>query len=226
MSLPILILRPEDGALETRKRVEALGLKAVVDPLFEVRPIDWQVPPANDFDAIMLTSANAVRYAGDGLEIFTSLPAYVVGEATAAAARNAGMQVVHIGNKGAQKLANDMAHRKVTKALRLVGRNYTPVETDIILENRTVYETIPRPMGKRAKVALSQGCVVLLHSTRAATILCSQVDQLNIDRVNIQLVAISQSTAKAAGLGWKSINVAEKPTDDALLSAASALCRA
>ena len=226
MNLPVLIVRPEDGAQETRKRAEALGLQAIVDPLFKIQSVDWETPRASEFDAIMLTSANAIKYAGDGLQLYASHPAYVVGEPTASAARNAGMQVAHVGDGGAQKLVDDMAQHNVRKALRLVGRNFTSVETDVFLENRIVYEAISLPLGERARATLNNGCIMLLHSSRAATEFDVETGKFDLDRTNIHVVAISKTAGRAAGLGWKSINVAEKPTDDALLSAASALCRA
>ena len=68
----------------------ALGLDPVAMPLFEIEPVDWDAPDPAGFDGLLLTSANAVRHGGDGLERFAALPVYAVGEATAAAAREAG----------------------------------------------------------------------------------------------------------------------------------------
>jgi uroporphyrinogen-III synthase len=57
-----LVLRPEPGACATAAAARALGYPTTVAPLFRVRPL----PPdpavlAGPFDALLLTSANAVR---------------------------------------------------------------------------------------------------------------------------------------------------------------------
>ena len=87
--MKLLIVRPQPGADESAKRARALGLEPIVAPLFETRALDWIQPDPGDFDAILLTSANAARLGGDGLKPFLALPCYAVGERTAAAARAA-----------------------------------------------------------------------------------------------------------------------------------------
>ena len=225
MTLPVLIIRPQEGAIKTREKAEAMGLRAIVDPIFDIQPVDWQASPTDNFDAIMMTSANAIRYAGRTLQDYIDLPAYVVGEATAAAAVKVGLQIAHIGNAGAQNLADEMAGRDLKRVLRLVGEVYTPIETDYSLENQIVYRAVSLPLGEQAKNALGQGCTVLVHSSRAVATLGAEMDRLEIERGKVHIAAISEKAAQTAGTDWKSINVAEKPTDDALLSAASALCR-
>ena len=74
MSNIVLILRPQPGADESAARARALGLDPVVAPLFTVRPLAWEAPNPADFDAVMMTSANAARFGGDGLTPFIDLP--------------------------------------------------------------------------------------------------------------------------------------------------------
>ena len=57
-------------------------------PLFSVESLAWKVPDAASFDALLLTSANAVRQAGAGLTQLRGLPVHAVGAATATAARS------------------------------------------------------------------------------------------------------------------------------------------
>ena len=80
---PVLVLRPEPGASATAGRAHALGLDAIVAPLFEVEPVDWQAPDISGFDGLLLTSANALRFCGEQLEGLRGLQAYAIGEATA-----------------------------------------------------------------------------------------------------------------------------------------------
>ena len=94
----VLVLRPEPGASATVDRARAMGLDAVATPLFEVEPLDWDVPEASGFDGVLLTSANALRHGGDGLQALRGLKAYAVGDATAQAAREAGFDVAATGD--------------------------------------------------------------------------------------------------------------------------------
>ena len=86
MTAAVLILRPEPGASATAARARTLRLEPVVAPLFVVRPLAWEPPDPAGLDAVMLTSGNAPRLAGDGMTPFLRLPCYAVGEATADAA--------------------------------------------------------------------------------------------------------------------------------------------
>src|SRR3546814_3001824 len=91
------LLRPEPGNAVTAAAVAAMGLMAIRLPLFEVRAIAWAAPDPGGFDALVLTSANAVRLGGIGLDRFKALPVHAVGGATAAAAAQAGFSVVAVG---------------------------------------------------------------------------------------------------------------------------------
>jgi len=73
----VLVLRPEPGASVTFEQARERGLHAVASPLFEVQPVAWKAPDAAGFNGLLLTSANALRYAGGQLQKFRALPAYV-----------------------------------------------------------------------------------------------------------------------------------------------------
>src|SRR3546814_20848677 len=79
VTLPLLFLRPEPGASMTAGRATALGLQPVCYPLFQVRPCGWDAPDPAEFDAIMLTSANALLHGGPQLDRFKHLPAFCGG---------------------------------------------------------------------------------------------------------------------------------------------------
>ena len=82
---PVIILRPEPGASETAARARKLGLQPRLCPLFEARPVSWDAPPPERFDALLMTSAQAARLGGSQLVRYQALPAYAVGSATAQA---------------------------------------------------------------------------------------------------------------------------------------------
>ena len=212
----LLILRPEPGASETLARAGRLGLEAVSIPLFEVGSVAWTLPDPQDFDGLLLTSANAARFGGARLEELVHLPVYAVGEATGEAARKAGLDVIATGDSGVDRLLDTIGpnlrllhlcgeDRKILAAAR---RNITEV---------TVYRA--RPV-ERPRLAAVNATVALIHSPRAAHRFADLVD----DRASIAIAAISPAAAEAAGNGWASVHVAERPTDDALLALAARLC--
>ena len=215
----VLILRPRPAADVTAARARALRLDPIVAPLFEIRPLAWQMP-SGAFDALLLTSANAARQAAH----LPNLPCYAVGEATAEAARSAGLRDIVIGpSDGAAVLAlagADGRHR----ILHLCGEEHLALERDgIELVRRIVYRAEAAPqIPDAALAAIADGAVVLLHSPRAARTFASLIR----DRNKVQIAAISRVTADAAGQGWGAVQSAAEPRDQALLELAAQLCKA
>ena len=226
MTLPLLILRPLDGALQTERRAEDLRLPVVVDPLFSVESIAWSGPEAEDFDALLLTSANALRYGGVQLEAYRSLPVLAVGEKTAAAAEAGGFHIEKTGDAGAQDLLRQLEDAQYRNILWLAGDQHTDVSPVAQHVNIVpIYRAKAIALGERAKACLAEETVILLHSARAAGHLVSELDRLRLPKNKHHILAFSAKVAEMAGQGWKSVQTADHPSDDALLSLASALCR-
>ena len=224
MSGSVLILRPQPGADESAARARALGLEAVVAPLFEVRPLAWSGPDPGSVDAVMLTSANAARHAGTGLAAFAGLPCYAVGEATAAAARAAGFDHVRTGPDDGAALVATMAGDGVMTAFHPCGRERIPLDRrGIRLIEIPVYAAkATGRLAPEAGTALAQGAWALLHSPRAAARFGRLVGE---GRGRVGIAAISPAVAAAAGEGWREVAVAPRPRDEALLELAAKLCQ-
>jgi len=214
--MKVLILRPQPGAAETAAKARALGLEPVVAPLFAVRPLAWQAPDAADFDAVLLTSANAARHGGDGMTPFLDLPCYAVGERTATAARAAGFTDVRTGPADAAALMSTASANGIRSAIHFCGRDHIRPAGPIVA---TVAVYASEPVASLP--AEAEGAMVLLHSPRAAAAFAETVR----DRSAIRIAAISAQTAAAAGPGWKAVHVAAAPRDEALLELAGKLCQ-
>lgn len=223
MTCAILILRPQPGADETAARARALGLSPIVAPLFTVRALAWEPPPSDAFDAIMLTSANAARRAGAGLAAFLGLPCYAVGEATAAAASDAGFTDVRVGPEDGIALLMTMEGDGIARALHPCGADHITLEpAEMRIARLPVYEAqAVQALPPQAEEALAGEMVVLLHSARAAQLFGALVG----DRSRITVAAISPRTARATGSGWRQVAVAAEPRDHALLALAAKLCQ-
>ena len=212
----VLVLRPMPGNADTVGRLAALGIVAAPLPLFAVEPVTWEVPSSESFDALLLTSANAVRHAGQGLAALDHLPVWCVGEATATAARDAGLTVARVGSGGVAALVSGTADR----LLWLCGeeRSALPEEAERQVTVIPVYRT--RALLFPASV-LAEPCVALLHSARAAR----RFAQLASERASIAIVAISEVVAAAAGEGWNNVAIATRPDDAEMVAIAAKLCQ-
>jgi len=216
---PLLVLRPEPGASATARRARALGLRPVVAPLFTLRALAWEPPDASAFDAVLFTSANALRHGGPGLARYRHLPAYAVGTATAAAARDAGFNVVVTGSQNAERLVADVgSHLRMLHPCGRHRRDTSRSTHAIPVYSADAAATLP----DAAQQAVRANAVAMVHSPRAARLFARLTDAHN--RAFADIVAISPAAAQAAGTGWRSIASPPAPTDAAILAIARVLC--
>ena len=220
--LPLIVTRPEPGNSATMARATALGLDAHAMPLFAARALPWTAPPPQDFDALLLTSAQAVRLAGSQLTRLAPLPVYAVGAATADAAKAAGLTVVQTGEADAQSLLDGMTSGKPARILWLCGRERSEFDPHgSALEPVACYavDAVEPPLAWAPLIAAP--AVLLAHSARAAQRIA---DLVGPQCAHLTLVAISPAVAAAAGDGWGELAASEPPTDASMLALAYALC--
>lgn len=219
MSRPLAVLRPEPGATDTAERILRAGHQPLRLPLFHVEQRAWQSVPASAHDALVLTSANAVRHAGPQLAELGSLPVWAVGAATAKAATAAGLTVVATGAAGAAALLQDAWDAGVRRALWLGGESLRLDGHPAVTRMVAVYASKPTTPPAEAIHRLS-GSVALVHSPRAAALLRRLLDTHGVSPSTLRLAAISSAAAEAAGPGWEESRTAASPTDAALVRAA------
>lgn len=225
MSLPVLILRPRDGAERTASRVRELGFEPIVDPLFETESINWDSPDSDQFDSLLLTSANAVRFAGDGLQEYSGLPVLAVGDRTAEAARKAGLDVVETGEGGVADLIGQLPTDRYSRILRLTGKDHVALEpSGREIVSCKVYRARALSLGPNARKAIAGGCAILLFSVRAARIVESELRSAGVSPIHSHALALSDNIVSGLALTWKGRHVAAQPTEDALLSLLPPLC--
>jgi uroporphyrinogen-III synthase len=218
---PLVIVRPQPGASATAKAARQMGLDARTIPLFAIEPVEWAVPDVGEFDALVFTSANAIREAGAGLERLRELEAHCVGEATAAAALEAGFAVATTGRGGVDALLGELPPG--LRLLHLCGVHWhEPAAEAQAITHVPVYRSVGLPVGPELRAV--EGAVVAIHSPRSAATLARAVDEAGIDRAGTVIAAISRAAAAAAGQGWERIEVASEPADSALLPLAAELC--
>lgn len=222
-SLPVIVTRPEPGNAATVARARAQGLSVHGVPLFAAKPIAWAAPDADQFDALLLTSAQAVRLAGPALAALAALPVHAVGAATAAAAEAAGLRVVQTGPGFAQPLIDAMTSLEKPRILWLCGEDRTAFDArGAVLVPIACYRAEPLDPSPRWDELTAAPAVILAHSARAATRIGALAARR---RGHLSLVAISPKVAAAAGEGWGAVTVTPTPDDAAMVTAAHALCQ-
>jgi len=212
----LLVLRPEVSANATVARARAAGLEAIAIPLFEIEPVEWQAPDAGSFDGLLLTSANAVRSAGEQIDLLRGLRVYAVGDATAEAARGAGFDIAATGDSGIDRLLDSI--EADLRMLHLCGaERREPRDARQAITPLTVYRSreIDQP-----DLSPAPGQLALIHSPRAGM----RFAELVKDRTTIAVAAISKAALEAVGEGWEMAEAADAPNDDALLALATRLC--
>jgi len=223
---PLVIIRPQPGCDATLAAAKDLGLDARGFPLFTIAPVAWSPPEPETVDALLIGSANALRHGGEGVQRFAGKPAYVVGRATADAAREAGLAIAAVGRGGLQPVLDciDPAHKRL---LRLAGRERLTLSlpADATMVERIVYASDPQPVPQELAHLLTGPAVVMLHSAEAARHFAEECDRLGIARGHIALATIGPRVSDAVGTGWNAVKTAQMPGDPALLALAGDMCQ-
>ena len=218
MSLPLLIVRPQPGANATAMRAQALGLETLVAPLFEIVRVP-AAKPRRAYDALLVTSANGARHMPDWR---LKLPVFAVGQPTAQALRERGIEPVFTGSTdGAQTVAAAAAagHRTL---LWPTGEQHSALDHAALrIDAVPVYAAQRVAASPALQRALTRKAVIMAHSARAARAIADTA----AERGHLHLVAMSAAVADAAGGGWASVQWPARPRDADMLELARRLCQ-
>lgn len=230
--MKLVILRPTDGALQSAAIAHNLGFDPLIASASEICPLDWEAPDPREFDAIMITSANALR-GGDAVLQYRILPMFAVGKATAKLATEMGFTIAAIGQGGAKALWPLIVSHGAKNILRLVGRDYVAVETDLNVRTIISYEARALPIADNLKALMSDSAaphIFTFHSAKAVQIFDDYIAEMrmqgiNFDKSNHYAAALaptiaqkinSQSTGK-----WRKTIISPSANDAAMMAALS-----
>ncbi|WP_144097627.1 uroporphyrinogen-III synthase [Croceicoccus sediminis] len=224
----VITIRPAPGDARTVALGEKMGIAVESHPLFAVEPVAWDCPDAADYDAILIGSANVLRHGGECMAGLTDLPAWCVGEASAAAARKAGFSVAGIGSGGLQSVIPMTEAAGHCRLLRVSGEAHVPLDLPegMSADTRTAYRVANCSIGAGLAEKLRGPCLVLLHSAEAAAHFAGEVDRLDLARGDIALACLAPRIADSAGSGWLCLSTAPSTDDGALLALAMQMCQA
>ena len=230
----VLITRPRERAVELARELERRGDTALIEPLLTIEPIGDAVPELHGVQAIVMTSAHAVPALSPGAK---ALPIFAVGDATAAAARAAGCEIVISAGGAAADLASLITARCRPSGgalLHLSGAQVSEglaeplAEAGFALSRQVVYRAVAADALTPATVealAARQLDAVLLFSPRTARIFVELIGRHGLRGSITRIAAICLSAAVAQPcreIVWGAVHVAARPELGALLEALEA----
>ncbi|MDD1521819.1 MULTISPECIES: uroporphyrinogen-III synthase [Bradyrhizobium] len=128
--MSILVTRPHPDNEATADNLRARGHAVLLAPALKLEPVAFQGESGVSYDAVLVTSANAIRTVASQLPDLglLQLPLFALGEHTAAAAREAGFAEVIVAGGDAASLrdkvmqsARDKVLKKKSALLYLAG---------------------------------------------------------------------------------------------------------
>jgi uroporphyrinogen-III synthase len=224
-----LVTRPRRQALATARRLRRLGFRTLIEPLLEIEPVATGPIETAGVTALLLTSANAVTAFEPRL---AELPVLAVGDATAAAAREAGWHDVRAAAGDAIALA-ELVRAEIDPRrgalLHLSGDEVRDLATGLAAagyeyRRLVVYRATPATrLSKRASGLLAAGAMeaVLLFSPRTAAVFRSLVAEGGAAGGLSRSLAACLSEAVAdrvTDLPWRELRVAARRDEAALLA--------
>ena len=229
----VLVTRPAEQAQGTAEALERLGHNPLVAPLLAIRLIEHPELSFDNVQAIVVTSANAVR-ALARLSAPKSFPMFAVGRRTAEAARCGGFSRVMSADADADALAAMVAANANPAKGSLLYAAGTDTAGDLAgalarsgfsVRRSVLYEAIaapalPQPL--RAALAAHAIDAALFFSPRSAEIFASLVMRAGLPPSCCQrLIACCISSAVADRLGtlaFADTRVAARPNQDGVLA--------
>ena len=235
--MTILITRPFPDSEATAGSLRARGYDVLLAPVLKFEPVAFGDDGETNYDAVIVTSANAIRAAASQLQQrgWLELPVFAVGEKTARCARDAGFTKVTAADGDAVSLLDlirrSKALRKQASLLYLAGTELTRDLASDLGEHgfnvvtQTTYRMAPvlrLPRDVCDGFAADRIEAVLHYSLRSAR---SFLDATRAEGVEISALAVLQcclSEPIAAVLreaGAAQVAVAASPDESALFGA-------
>ena len=233
----LLVTRPQQDAQRTAAALSRQGHQVEIAPLLHIAPVADAALGSGPWSGLIFTSANAVR-AVEGLasvKALARLPAFAVGERTAAAARAAGFGNVVAGGGDALQLTQAVrawaaAEGGRERLLYLAGEELSHdlaamlAPDGAIVHTVTVYRAVPAERFPGAlDAALAAGGIdgVLHFSRRSAEafVNCARAAGVLTQALRASHYCISQqAAAPLMAAGAARVQVAACPDEAALIA--------
>ena len=245
--MAILVTRPAPDNAKTAAALRARGHEVLLSPMLRFEPVTFEDDGEIDFDAVILSSANAVRAIEDHpvRARLMLLPVFAVGEHTAKIARDAGFTNITIADGDAislrERIVESAAAGKLKKKAALCYLAGADLTRDLggelgargfTVVTRTAYRMVPiAGLSDVVSDAFRAGTIdaVMHYSRRSAR---AYLNAARADGVEISALALPQcciSEAVAGVLrdaGAMQVAAANAPDEKALLDVVDRMVKA
>lgn len=232
----VLITRPHQAAKQTAQELIDMGFTAYIAPTLKFIPLEFTLPHAEDYQALIFTSAQGVTCFTDALpdgSPFYALPTLCVGDHTAHAAEAAGFKTTRSAAGNAKDLlalieTHHTQNPQDKPYLYIRGQDIAqPLEEwlsdhNIANEHIVVYEAVPTetlPQDVLDALKNQEIEYVLFFSARTAQNFVDLMRKHGVEAhiKDIKALSISEGVLGCVqDLGWKHTLCADSPHKDAL----------
>jgi uroporphyrinogen-III synthase len=227
----LLVTRPQPDADRFALALAEIGAAAVVAPLMSIEVDESRALELDGCDALAFTSANGVR-ALARLAPNCSLPAYMVGPASARVAENHGIRVAGVAGGNVESLA-----ALITDAIPAGSRIFHAAGADIagdlatmleardisctrqVLYKAMIPEQLPAEISQHLRAGALDGAVFFSpRSARSFVRLVTNAGQASAC-AGLTLFGLSPAVTEAAceTIVWRRVREAQTPTQEALI---------
>lgn len=245
MAKMTLIIRPQPDADRDVALLERYGVPALASPSMIGITQQNKLPDPNGFSGVILTSRNAIdsftTLGHASVSVWTKMPAFVVGAASAAAARDVGFSNIFMGTGGGAGLVPEICRYMISKKgkqntgnLPLFWPSAVEISFDmvaalaghgILVQQLPVYQMIANDgLDTLTRDKIGQGAIAAVVAMSPRSI---QIFQKNLyaagkgsSLAGMALIAGSVAIAAAAGDCWQTVYVARQPRRSRILAIA------
>ena len=252
MAKMTLIIRPQPDADRDVALLIRYGVPALVSPSMKRTHQTHELPELVNFSGIIMTSRNAVEAITKFGKVnavtsrWAKLPVFVVGPATAAAARDAGFSNIIRGTGGGagllapiiryftEKIGKQENGKSFNTNLSLLWPSAVEISFDLVaalsphgvaVQRLPVYQMIASAgLDSTITDKITEGAIAAVVAMSARSV---QIFRRNLDvdctassLSGMVLIAGSSAIAEAAGGGWQTVYIARQPSRSRLLAIA------
>lgn len=225
-----LLIRPIQDSEDTAKKLAKNGASTTIDSLINIEIETGPTSDLTEFQAIIFTSASAVRAFQKTYEEY-SLPAFAVGDKTAAEAQAIGFKDIISANGNMQKLSNTIIESLSPNngaLLYLCGDHVAGSlksgleDAGFNIRKEVLYRAVAASnLKEETKNMLKSGAIdfIPFYSPRSALIFIKLIKDAGLTNSLRKTSALCLSPAiekVVAQLNWKKTMTAEKPTQSDL----------
>ena len=229
--MQVLITRPQPEADRLASILNAHGIRSLVSPMLEIRPLDTPIPDPNAYQAIFVTSARALQLFAN-TTANRDLMVYTVGNSSARAAINLGFETVVNANGNVAALVSKIKTQLNPNGgplLHPAGSHIAGDPSTTLSAAGFELTTVPLYEAAETQSLSRQAGAAIQDETLDAVLFFSQRTAENFVRLiknagltekcrNLQALCQSQTIAHAAKeLPWKLVHVASHPDQRSLI---------